>query len=232
MNQCITEFVSFCSEAFAPRDFSPRLTFYHKSKYKPGALHKSLRKALGNEPLYGGSKKTSLDYTTQVAVTATSITGDSGLLLANYVRHEENEPPYKFTFPHNLQVWEAACATSAAPKYFSAFKQTCYPFTQFFDGALYHNNPASVGNHERKVLWPDVAENPPDILLSLGTGIHSAKLMPQIEAYDPSLIRQQEMLRSNNTELAKSRQKKRKALKGTGGFFKPKFFKALVCILS
>lgn len=40
----------------------------------------------------------------------------------------------------------------------------------YLDGALYHNNPVWVAHHERKLIWPDVCNSPPDILLSIGTG--------------------------------------------------------------
>lgn len=38
------------------------------------------------------------------------------------------------------------------------------------DGALYHNNPVFIADSERKLLWPELADSPPDILISLGTG--------------------------------------------------------------
>src|SRR5271154_6119256 len=37
------------------------------------------------------------------------------------------------------------------------------------DGALYHNNPVRVANIERKLIWPDTKDLPPDLLLSIGT---------------------------------------------------------------
>lgn len=86
----------------------------HGSKYKTTPLREALRSAFGEDLLYGGHRKAHLSYTTQVAVTATSGTGETGLALANYSRHEESKPSYNFAFPHYLQIWEAACATSAA----------------------------------------------------------------------------------------------------------------------
>lgn len=68
-----------------------------------------------------------------------------------------------------MEVWHAARATSAAPKYFKPFQS---PTTkkEYWDGALYHNNPIIVANHERKLIWPDIAASHPDIVLSIGTG--------------------------------------------------------------
>jgi hypothetical protein len=35
---------------------------------------------------------------------------------------------------------------------------------------LFSNNPARVADQERKLLWPDTSDQPPDMLLSIGTG--------------------------------------------------------------
>lgn len=68
-----------------------------------------------------------------------------------------------------MQVWHAARATSAAPRYFKPFRSP-NTMKEYWDGALYHNNPIIVANHERRLLWPDVATSHPDIVLSIGTG--------------------------------------------------------------
>jgi hypothetical protein len=61
-----------------------------------------------------------------------------------------------------------ARATSAAPRFFRAFDhkptEKCY-----VDGAIYHNNPVNVAEQERKLIWPELQEAWPDIILSLGT---------------------------------------------------------------
>jgi hypothetical protein len=62
----------------------------------------------------------------------------------------------------------SARATSAAPSYFKIHKSErngC----GYMDGALYHNNPVRVANLERKLIWPDTQDLPPDLLLSIGT---------------------------------------------------------------
>ena len=65
-----------------------------------------------------------------------------------------------------------ARATSAAPSYFRPFvnKETN---ETFLDGAVYYNNPCKVAYHESKLIWHDVADRHPDILLSIGTGHNS-----------------------------------------------------------
>ena len=182
----------------------------HGSKYKTKPLREALHSSFGDDLLYGGRRKAHLSYTTQVAVTATSGTGEMGLVLANYSRQEESEPSYRFEFPHHLQIWEAASATSAAPSFFKPFKTTKYPCKAYLDGALYHNNPASVANHERKFLWPDVAENLPDILLSLGTGKYGQKLEAKIAELDPLPGKQQQITRSSNPDVAANSKRKNK----------------------
>jgi hypothetical protein len=44
----------------------------------------------------------------------------------------------------------------------------------YVDGAVFHNNPVRIANYESKLLWPDADQRPPDILLSIGTGLHGA----------------------------------------------------------
>ena len=180
LNHCITEFVRLCHRAFTPREFdkvaglTQAATLNHGSKYKTKPLHEALREAFGEEQLYGGPRKAFSAYDTKVAVTTTSGTGQRAMVLANYSRQEENEPNYKFEFPHDLQIWEAACATSAAPSFFKPFESQRKQ--SYLDGALYYNNPVKVANNERKFLWPDTADAHPDLILSIGNGINKRKV--------------------------------------------------------
>lgn len=43
--------------------------------------------------------------------------------------------------------------------------------TAYADGAMHHNCPVRIADHERKLLWEDVSEWPADMFLSLGTGL-------------------------------------------------------------
>ncbi|KAK7747804.1 hypothetical protein SLS62_008840 [Diatrype stigma] len=65
------------------------------------------------------------------------------------------------------KVWEAARATTAAPRYFKSFHHEASQKT-YIDGAVHHNNPVRIADSERKILWPDAEV--PDIFLSIGTG--------------------------------------------------------------
>ena len=236
VNHCVTEFVRLCDQAFTPRELNnvfaleQATTWRHGSKYKTSPLRQALRIAFGNDLLYGARPKAHLSYSTQVAVTATTGTGETGVVLANYSRHEESESSYKFEFPHRLRIWEAAAATSAAPSFFKPFYATSSPFKTYLDGALYHNNPASVANHERKFLWPDVAESPPDILLSLGTGKFGQRMEEQMAELAPQPSKSQQATRSSNAELAaKPTRRKKPRWKRAGSYnFVNKLFSVLV----
>ncbi|KAL8814115.1 MAG: hypothetical protein Q9223_006639, partial [Gallowayella weberi] len=72
-----------------------------------------------------------------------------------------------------LTVWEAARATSAAPTYFKSFR-SARNHRGYLDGALYHNNPVRVADLERRLIWPETEDSPPDLLLSIGTSCNDA----------------------------------------------------------
>lgn len=40
----------------------------------------------------------------------------------------------------------------------------------YCDGGLYHNCPVNIASNERRLLWSDVRDKQPDIMISLGTG--------------------------------------------------------------
>ncbi|KAF9763109.1 hypothetical protein IL306_003247 [Fusarium sp. DS 682] len=72
----------------------------------------------------------------------------------------------------NGKAWitnsSSARATSAAPVFFQPF---VHSKTQrsYVDGALVYNNPVSLAYSEVDKVWPDSL--PPDIILSIGTGV-------------------------------------------------------------
>ncbi len=39
----------------------------------------------------------------------------------------------------------------------------------YSDGAIYHNNPIQIADKERKLIWPDLEKEYPDIVVSIGT---------------------------------------------------------------
>lgn len=129
--------------------------------------------AFGEQYLFGGVQESDTAYMTKVAVTSTSGTGQNALIITNYGRQDERQLTYRVEFSLGsrigLKVWQAAAATSAAPSFFKPFKHPRCDRT-YMDGALYYNNPIKIANNERKLLWSDVADNEPDLVLSIGTG--------------------------------------------------------------
>lgn len=145
---------------------------YNHSRYETQPLQEALLEAFGaNEYLFGGQRKESGTINTKVAVTATTAAG-TAVVLANYNRLCNEKLPYQFQRPEQqsaeLKTWEAARATSAAPTYFRAL---CHePSKQvLWDGGVYNNNPINIAERERKLIWPDLAERDPDVVVSIGT---------------------------------------------------------------
>lgn len=237
VGHCITEFVRLCDQAFSPREFdnvgglTQVTTLRHGSKYRTQPLLHALHHVFGEEHLYGGPQKAHRAYDTKVAVTATTGTGQKPVILANYSRQEESEPDYRFEFPHELHVWEAASATSAAPSFFKPFQS--HGKQVYLDGAVYYNNPVRVAHHERRFLWPDVAETPPDVLLSIGTGKNGLKVDKELQRdrVDSSLVRQAKP--QSNNRLSRWREKRRTQIKRPKPFeLVIKYFKVLVSTLN
>ncbi|EON62430.1 hypothetical protein W97_01652 [Coniosporium apollinis CBS 100218] len=180
VDSCIDKFKSLCGRAFSPRDFRGipgfrKLAFvHHHAMYKTRPFVGALCEAFGEARLFGGLQDSN-SYQTKVAVTSATGTGQQAVVISNYnrPRNSDDQQGYRYERPDKpdleLKVWEAARATSAAPKYFKPF--LCERTGNlYWDGALYHNNPVNVANHERKLLWPDTANSHPDIVLSIGSG--------------------------------------------------------------
>lgn len=167
---CIQMFEKFCNQAFTEREFGGLAL--HGSKYKATPLHDVLRETLGHKPLFGANDSLNA-FKTKVAITTTSADGNEAMILANYNRSRSPGDRQTFVRPEDhwneLEIWEVAAATSAAPLYFKPYTHQKTK-TSYIDGGLYHNNPVNVANRERKLLWPDVADKHPDMLLSIGTG--------------------------------------------------------------
>ena len=44
----------------------------------------------------------------------------------------------------------------------------------YTDGAIYHNNPIQIADKERKLIWPELENDSPDIIVSVGTSYNPA----------------------------------------------------------
>ena len=64
--------------------------------------------------------------------------------------------------------FDRARATSAAPRIFKPF---CHQLSKqtYADGAIYYNNPIEIADKERKLIWPNMEDEYPDIVVSVGT---------------------------------------------------------------
>lgn len=53
------------------------------------------------------------------------------------------------------------------------------------DGAIYHNNPIQIADKERKLIWPKLENESPDIIVSLGTSYNPAARSPAEKSMSP-----------------------------------------------
>jgi predicted acylesterase/phospholipase RssA len=175
VENCIYHFTDLCEKAFTRRvgmnipGMSMLVESLHHSKYETAPLQQALQQAFSpDDYLFGGPRET--NHRTKVAVTATN--SGSVSVLANYNRNCAQKVPYTFQRPEKLtselKIWEAARATSAAPRIFKPFSHE--PSKQVYvDGAVYHNNPIHIADLERRLLWPSDGHSVPDFVLSIGT---------------------------------------------------------------
>ncbi|CAN9328202.1 unnamed protein product [Alternaria alternata] len=199
LRRCSDKFRSLCSTAFTPRTLHSipflrhLITLKLTSKYSTGPFRETLIHNFGEDHLFGNYGERSSYVNTKVAVTATDKTGSKAIIIANYSRKEDEKSSlrpaeYEFLRPDRfeigLSIADAAAATSAAPTFFKPFEHVDTHRT-YLDGAIYHNNPVRLMNHERKLIWPDVADRAPDLFLSIGTSQNKAD--PRVEQPDVTM---------------------------------------------
>jgi predicted acylesterase/phospholipase RssA/energy-coupling factor transporter ATP-binding protein EcfA2 len=187
VQRCIKSFGELCRKAFTKRKGSglPMIGWVvsasNNSLYGSKPLETVLKAHYGDENLFGGVRNIpdpppATGHSTKVAVTTTTTSG-TVVLLANYNRTSTNdETLYQFQRSERpcteLKTWEAARAASASPAIFKPFSHE--PSGQTFqDGGIYYNNPVEIAMQEKRLIWPDVGEAVPDIILSIGTGFNS-----------------------------------------------------------
>jgi len=145
---------------------------YNHSRYETQPLEEALVEAFsGDQYLFGGQREVPNASSAKVAVTSTSTAG-TAVVFANYNRLSSEKLTYQFYRPEKqsgeLKTWEAARATSAAPTYFRPFPHEASK-QLFYDGGVYHNNPIHIAERERKLIWPELVDQEPDLVLSIGT---------------------------------------------------------------
>ncbi len=194
VRNCIKNFQDLCERAFTKRKGSglPGMDFIvsasNHSRYGSKPLETALQAHYGNENLFGGSRSfpdslSASSRSAKVAVTTTTTNG-TVVVLSNYNRTSRNDETsyqfYRSEKPHTeIKAWEAARATSASPRIFKAFSHEASGQI-FQDGGIFYNNPIEIAMQEKKLIWPDIAEAHPDILLSIGTSHNSQSSRPAL----------------------------------------------------
>jgi len=176
---------TFANSRAGNRVFTRTLMIFrgYDSVYSEKPLEDALKQFFGSIPSHDAQEQrprfTSLfapavtrnySNTTRVAVTAARDDGDTEILISNYNRPSGQCEQFEREddLARDLEIWEAALATSAAPFYLPAFRKAATD-SDYIDGAVYANCPARVAMDEKSKIWPgDVASL--DALVSLGTG--------------------------------------------------------------
>ncbi|KLP22787.1 calcium-independent phospholipase A2 [Fusarium fujikuroi] len=155
---------------------------FYEFLYTSEGIEQSLQDSFGDSNLFGASlnqRNNSRSRTggrdwVKVGVVSCLQGRSQAKLIANYSRNPRADTDEEDYFSRedeqskDFKIWEAARATSAAPTFFQPF---VHPETKrsYIDGALMHNNPVSLAYSEVEKIWP--GSLPPDIILSIGTGL-------------------------------------------------------------
>ncbi|KAF8242916.1 hypothetical protein K440DRAFT_664454 [Wilcoxina mikolae CBS 423.85] len=180
IEECLEMFCSFARKAFTKRTgagirgIGYLVEAQHHSQYESKGLNQSLKLSFGEKKMFGEATVSSESAPIKPVKVGVTMTSSSGrpYLTTNYNRATRKiNAGYEFLraedHTREMKVWEAARATSAAPRFFKPFYHE-ESGNIFSDGALTFNNPIEIAEYERKMLWPDHMH--PDILLSIGTG--------------------------------------------------------------
>lgn len=189
--KCTRRFEELCHKAFKPKKGMWIPGVEHllslSNRYETAPIESALKEAFGQDRnLFAGARdyiddEAALHRSTKVAV-VTVTTAGTVALLANYNRPDEEEgASYQFHRSEKplgeIKIWQAARATSAAPTMFKPFAHD--PSGQVYqDGALYYNCPVELAMREQRLIWEDMADSCPDIILSVGTGVNANSRKP------------------------------------------------------
>ncbi|KAK5656422.1 hypothetical protein OQA88_4803 [Cercophora sp. LCS_1] len=177
-----TKFQSLATRAFSLRKalrvpiLSNLAEPFLDHKYTSKGINDTLRDTFGDRFLFGPTSGV------KVGVVSAVEGRNQPCLVANYSRNppqrgKDVKDGYDWLQREDEQqrdfrTWQAARATSAAPIMFKKFE---HPVTHraYIDGATLRNNPVRLAYDEQKRIWP--SGMPPDIVVSIGTGIHVDK---------------------------------------------------------
>ncbi|KAK0730097.1 hypothetical protein B0H67DRAFT_560740 [Lasiosphaeris hirsuta] len=151
-------------------------------KYTSSGINGTLRSAFGGGYLFGQANELGQggDHV-KVGVVSCQEGRRQPCLIANYSRNpiqrgKDGKDGYDWLQREDQQskdfhTWEAARATSAAQTLFKPYYHHETART-YVDGATVRNNPVRLAYEEQKRIWPSTSSMPPDIIVSVGTGIH------------------------------------------------------------
>ncbi|KAI1427994.1 hypothetical protein F5Y12DRAFT_791152 [Xylaria sp. FL1777] len=148
-------------------------------KYKTSGIESTLQDVFGQGHLFGqGEGRRNSGDEVKVGVVTCLDGRNQPCLIINYSRNpvaklQDGREAYDClqraeNQSEDFRTWQAARATSAAQTF---FKPYIHRPTQmiYVDGATVRNNPVRLAYEEAKRIWKSGA--PPDIVVSLGTGI-------------------------------------------------------------
>ncbi|KAJ3563826.1 hypothetical protein NPX13_g8067 [Xylaria arbuscula] len=195
----VNKFKDLVKKAFAKRrrakvTFSIITSLFCEHKYKTSGIETTLKEAFGKGYLFGqleGEGRTSGDRAKVAVVTCTSGRFQP-CLIANYNRNpaaklQDGREAYDCLLraedqSDDFRIWQAARATSAAQTFFKPYLHQ--PSQMMYeDGAVVRNNPVRLAYEEARRIWS--AGAPPDMVLSLGTGIQIGDDGKIAETKDP-----------------------------------------------
>ncbi|RSL74784.1 hypothetical protein CEP53_000019 [Fusarium sp. AF-6] len=185
LSEAIDQFCGLARGAFSLRKVLaiPYLSHLAKPfcdfKYRSSGINDSLHAAFGNDYLFGQIKDDKSPGDQVKVGVVTCLEGQKHpCLLANYSRNpieklKDGREAYdclqRADEQHeDFQTWAAARATSAAQTLFKPYVHKATRRT-YVDGATVRNNPVRLASEEATRVWKST--NPPDIILSIGTGI-------------------------------------------------------------
>ena len=187
---CLKKFEKLAANAFRKRKVLGAeymewlIAGFQHGRYKVEPLEELLRDEYSEHRLFGGVKDEpeypgQFTQACKVGVVTTTTNG-TPYLLSNYNRQDtDGTGPYSFLRAERpeqeIKVWEAARATSAAPKVFKPYGHAESGHT-FIDGGVYYNNPIEIALREPDLIWPQSRSRLPDIVLSIGTGYGPQKV--------------------------------------------------------
>ena len=177
VRKAISDFERLSFKAFSKSDrtgipiFRNTAQLLFSYRYRGHGLNTALESAFGQGLLFGPNESWTSEKV-KVGVLAAVPGGRRPYLFTNYSRKTTGQDTDYLVREDDLEdemkCWEAARCTSAAPTYFPPYYHKLKR-QMYIDGAMHRNNPIQILEEERRAIWKD--EAPPDILLSIGTGI-------------------------------------------------------------